>query len=701
MNWFKLILLILLIIFIFPFSLALGSDHSWSFNELGSFSRYEGYLSYSDTLVPTVYLVSVNDTVSPQSTCGFNVRSDRINNVVIDVQNAENDSFTVDVRALTDDEYHRIDFQNHAAMPCTIEVHVGSWPLGTDSVFVWVVDETSGDTLIPGPLIIELCVLPATIKCVKIVAPKWHSIPCGEDSARFVSIWADRLPECQDTAITETEFFYSINTPGPPWYYIDEVTDTSYDGYWKARWNNAGLVEDGDSVYFITIGYDQYYRPDTSSIVRVSVDCQVLNAQLSIENVVFTCFGKPKVAGLINLKAVDDTLVQISSVKFYYKLATDPDIFPFWNYIGEGDQISENVYIYRNFNTISLTQNVYYGFRAIAEDTAGNIMYDFDEDGYIDDSTFILALVQGSAKAVLVDNQSPQPAFSMVADSISSIFNVNPSLFLSGNGKAYVKARDEIVTWISVFPSMDTCEVSKVEYYVKGYGDTTHLYIGTSTCPYHFPINFEPISDGLIPPEQLEDGWWSGQIWALLHDSLGNTKADTINLFVLDILPFQAIIINPLNDSYITGDVPMTAAALNPYEISQVTYQYKNQDSIEWKNILNGTSMEPDSFPIVWQISDILPGTYFLRAVAKDSAGIADSLPPTIRVLLYRRGDANGDGIITCGDVVYLVNYLYKNGSAPIPSIAGDANCDDVVDIGDIVYLINFLFKNGEPPCSP
>jgi hypothetical protein len=600
-----------------------------------------------------------------------------------------------------DDEYHRIDYRNHATMPCIIEVHVGSWPLGTDSVFVWVVDEISGDTLMPGPLIIELCVLPLNIACIEIIAPKLYSIPCSENPARFVPIWAHLVPGCQDTMIVQMEFRCQVNMPGPPWYYIGEDIFLPEDGYWKILWNNADLVEDGDSVYLIAIGYDQYHKADTSSIVIVSVDCQVLNVQLSIENVFYTCVGKPKVAGLINLNAVDDSLVQIRSVKFYYKLASDPDLDPLWHYIGEGEQLSENVYIYRNFNTVSLIKNVYYEFRAIAEDTAGNVMFDFDEDGHIDDSTFILALAQGSAKMVFVDNQSPQPAFSMVADSGSSIFNVNPSLLLDGNGKAYVKASDVITTWISVFPSMNTCEVLGVEYYGKGYGDTLQLHVNSSTYPYHFPISFEPLSDGLILPEELEDGWWRGQMWALLHDSLGNSKADTIDLFVLDILPFQAIIINPLNDSYVTGDVPMTASALNPYEISQVAYQYKHQDSVEWKNVLNGTSVEPDSFPIVWQTSGISPGKYSLRAVAKDSAGIADSIPPTINVLLYRRGDANGDGITDIGDVVYLVNYLYKHGSAPIPSIAGDVNCDDIVDIGDIVYLINFLFKNGHPPCFP
>ena len=31
------------------------------------------------------------------------------------------------------------------------------------------------------------------------------------------------------------------------------------------------------------------------------------------------------------------------------------------------------------------------------------------------------------------------------------------------------------------------------------------------------------------------------------------------------------------------------------------------------------------------------------------------------------RGDANGDGIVDLGDVVYILNYLYRNGSQPVP----------------------------------
>lgn len=63
-------------------------------------------------------------------------------------------------------------------------------------------------------------------------------------------------------------------------------------------------------------------------------------------------------------------------------------------------------------------------------------------------------------------------------------------------------------------------------------------------------------------------------------------------------------------------------------------------------------------------------------------------------------GDANRDWLIDIGDVVYVINYLYKGGPAPNPLWVGDVNCDETVDLGDVIYLLNHLFKGGPPPES-
>ena len=93
-------------------------------------------------------------------------------------------------------------------------------------------------------------------------------------------------------------------------------------------------------------------------------------------------------------------------------------------------------------------------------------------------------------------------------------------------------------------------------------------------------------------------------------------------------------------------------------------------------------------------------GSYEIKVMAKDENGVfsewSDPLPVNICVFFY--GDANGDGIIDLGDVLYLINYLYKGGPAPDPLEAGDCNCDGVVDLGDVLYLISYLYKGGPPP---
>ncbi len=107
-------------------------------------------------------------------------------------------------------------------------------------------------------------------------------------------------------------------------------------------------------------------------------------------------------------------------------------------------------------------------------------------------------------------------------------------------------------------------------------------------------------------------------------------------------------------------------------------------------------------------INGLLPGTYTVSA-SKVSyhdgsypdpveigsgkvSGVDIELPPV------QVGDVTGDGLIDIEDVLYLINYLYKNGLAPDPLPAGDANCDGVIDLGDVLYLISYLYKGGPAP---
>jgi hypothetical protein len=67
----------------------------------------------------------------------------------------------------------------------------------------------------------------------------------------------------------------------------------------------------------------------------------------------------------------------------------------------------------------------------------------------------------------------------------------------------------------------------------------------------------------------------------------------------------------------------------------------------------------------------------------------------------FARGDANGDGSINSGDIVYLINYLFVGGPEPQPWESGDANCDGAINSSDVIYLINYLFIDGPAPGCP
>ena len=63
-------------------------------------------------------------------------------------------------------------------------------------------------------------------------------------------------------------------------------------------------------------------------------------------------------------------------------------------------------------------------------------------------------------------------------------------------------------------------------------------------------------------------------------------------------------------------------------------------------------------------------------------------------------GDLNNSGTVDIVDVIFLLNYLFKNGRKPAYLVQADVNCDSRVDVSDLIYLYNYLFRNGKPLCS-
>ncbi len=116
-------------------------------------------------------------------------------------------------------------------------------------------------------------------------------------------------------------------------------------------------------------------------------------------------------------------------------------------------------------------------------------------------------------------------------------------------------------------------------------------------------------------------------------------------------------------------------------------------------SVLLADSLDQKSYFVSRKCSDV----YYYKAKARDAQNQESIWSKRIRVAVgldFIRGDTNSDDNVSLSDIVYLINYLFKQGSAPEPLHSGDANYDGNVSLSDIVYLINYLFKGGPAPCE-
>jgi hypothetical protein len=124
--------------------------------------------------------------------------------------------------------------------------------------------------------------------------------------------------------------------------------------------------------------------------------------------------------------------------------------------------------------------------------------------------------------------------------------------------------------------------------------------------------------------------------------------------------------------------------------------------SANWRTLFKlGVDMLciPDSAQDRSEFFFLFPGySSFLSDRLGDTVPFKYELPGELLTWWSVPGDANGDSLVTAGDIVYLISYLYRYGALPCVPEAGDANADCQITAGDIVYLMTYLYRNGPPP---
>ncbi|MGB2697571.1 MAG: SBBP repeat-containing protein [Candidatus Zixiibacteriota bacterium] len=153
----------------------------------------------------------------------------------------------------------------------------------------------------------------------------------------------------------------------------------------------------------------------------------------------------------------------------------------------------------------------------------------------------------------------------------------------------------------------------------------------------------------------------------------------------------EAIAVDGNGNAYVTGwseDVNFNADDC-------ATVKYDPEGNQEWVARYNGSGNYQDA-GLAIAVDD--SNNVYVTGEAAGTTSAYDYVTIKYVQIEGTRGDANGDDEITISDAVFLINYLFKNGSAPDPIQAGDANNDDDITIVDVVYLVNYLFKNGPKP---
>jgi len=246
-------------------------------------------------------------------------------------------------------------------------------------------------------------------------------------------------------------------------------------------------------------------------------------------------------------------------------------------------------------------------------------------------------------------------------------------------------------------------------FIVNDDGETTHLFKalpGVNSMNENEPVGVKTI------PEGTETYLFGFHLWymtytegqalinaimtpapkvVIIPDTMFAYYAHTIDTMV------ATVYIGDFSEGYLPSDIVVSTVRVND-------------------NIIPTSCAIQPSYPgftsevmeIVFPIEEFLEGygVFFdttLRAFSV-SGEFSDSSPFAVngRVTLigHVAGDLNNDGTVNVADLVYLVDYLFFSGPAPLVSEAADTDGNCTTNVADVTYLVNYLYGGGPAPVS-
>ncbi len=154
----------------------------------------------------------------------------------------------------------------------------------------------------------------------------------------------------------------------------------------------------------------------------------------------------------------------------------------------------------------------------------------------------------------------------------------------------------------------------------------------------------------------------------------------------------RAVSVDAAGNVYATGYINTPT----PNNLDLLVVSLRDDGVTRWQKEISSPGAEGDvgSVIAVDAVGNILVGGTFDGGVST----YEDYL--VAKFVQYECGDADGSGMVTISDAVYLINYIFAGGPAPNPLLSGDVDCTGAVSISDAVYLINYIFAGGPAPCA-